>query len=69
VQQVRVIVATGEQIETSIEDQLTIEGWHLLGPVQWGGSRRERVASVGIGVPSIERVVNLYVATLVREAD
>lgn len=66
-QQVRVIVATSEEIDTSIEDQLTIEGWHLLGPVQWGGSRRESVPSAAFGVSSIERVVNLYVATLVKE--
>jgi hypothetical protein len=66
VQQVRVIVATGEEIEKVIAQELC-HGWSIVGPVQWGGSRRESVASVGIGVPSIERVVNLYVATLVKE--
>ena len=55
-QQVRVIVATSEQIEQEIAQEL-FKGWSLLGPVQYGGVR-PYLSGGGI---------NLYVATLVRE--
>ena len=67
-QQVRVIVATGEQIEQEIaQEQELFKGWSLIGPVQWGGTRNESAGSFGLGTRSIERAINLYVATLVRE--
>jgi len=58
-QQVRVIVATGEQIEKEIAQEL-YHGWSIVWPVQYGG-QLPRTAGL---VPT---EFTVCIATLVRE--